>query len=93
MAVTILLANGEGDQNFPGGTDGSRRDGAFRDHRRQVSLRPTTKVRSRPRRCDFSRLLNSKAMNDPVRNDLPLLVVSMWQVTAEDNQTVKGGNG
>jgi hypothetical protein len=31
-------------------------------------------------------------MNDPVRNDLPLLV-SMWQVTAEDNQTVKGGSG
>jgi hypothetical protein len=39
-------------------------------------------------------LLNSKAMNDPpVRNDLPLLVVSMWQGTAEDNQTVKGGSG
>jgi hypothetical protein len=32
-------------------------------------------------------------MNDPVRNDLALLVVSMWQVTAEDNQTVKGGSG
>jgi hypothetical protein len=44
-------------------------------------------------RRDFSGLLNSKAMNDPVRNDLPLLVVSMWQVTAEDNQTVKGGSG
>ena len=42
---------------------------------------------------DFSRPLNSKAMNDSVRNDLPLLVVSMWQVRAEDNQTVKGGSG
>jgi hypothetical protein len=62
-------ANGEGDHNFSGGADGPSRDGAFRDHRR---------------RRDFSRLLNSEAMNDPVRNDLPLLVVSMWQVRAED---------
>jgi hypothetical protein len=90
MAVTILLANGEGDHNFSGGTDGPSRNGAFHDHRR---LRPTTKLRSRPRRRGFSRLLNSKAMNDPVRNDLALLVVSMWQVTAEDNQTVKGSSG
>jgi hypothetical protein len=78
MAVAILLANGEGDHNFSGGADGPSRDGAFRDHRR---------------RRDFSRLLNSEAMNDPVRNDLPLLVVSMWQVRAENNQTVKGGSG
>lgn len=54
---------------------------------------PTTKLRSRPRRRDCSRLLNSKVMNDPVRNDLPLLVVSMRLGTAEDNQTVKGGSG
>ena len=93
MAVTILLANGEGDHNFSGGTDGPGRDGAFHDDRRRGPLRPTTKPRSRPRRRDFSRLLNSKAMNDPVRNDLALLVVSMWQVTAEDNQTVKGSSG
>jgi hypothetical protein len=35
MAVTILLANGEGDHNFSGGTDGPSRDGAFHDHRRR----------------------------------------------------------
>ena len=86
MAVTILLTNGEGDHNFSGGTDGPSRDGAFHDHRRR-------NLEADHGRRDFSGLLNLKAMNDPVRNDLPLLVVSMWQVTAEDNQTVKGGSG
>ena len=92
MAVAILLANGEGDHNFSGGADGPSRDGAFRDHRRRGPQRPTTKPRSGLQQRDFSRPLNSKAMNDSVRNDLPLLVVSMWQVRAEDNQTVKGGS-
>jgi len=40
MAVTILLAYGEGDHNFSGGTDGRSRDGAFHDHRRRGPLRP-----------------------------------------------------
>jgi hypothetical protein len=93
VAVTILLTNGEGDHNFsvvptaPVVTVPSTTTDDEDQYDRRRNLEADHGRR------DFSGLLNSKAMNDPVRNDLPLLVVSMWQVTAQDNQTVKGGSG